>query len=103
MALKVFLVVLACVTMATAECNCIEEKTKQDVKAIWDFLMKIPVEESEERFPVIAGELSPLIPCVCMEQSRKRRSINPSPLEGRYKCPAGTIRFHFFCVKMFNY
>ena len=95
----VIILAILAVIAANPLCSNGDEKTKRDVEDLREFLANLPSKmENESKFPVIPGELSPLVPC--QTQSRKKRHNGFLASWRRNKCPFGYYRLAFRCVKM---
>lgn len=96
----VLLTILAVVS-ANPLCSYGDEKTKRDVEDLREFLANLPSKvENEAKYPVIPGELSPLVPCQS-EQIRKKRNFSLGSWR-RNKCPFGYRRLALRCIKIFS-
>lgn len=124
---RVYFAVLLLVVSAYAadeECNC--ENMVEDEEKIWRYLKELSIDVSEQDkvvYSVLPGVLSPLVGCVCDENTREKRKANPSEapaipespeslesedIESRIQpvlpnvhsrnCPRGYRRFGFICV-----
>ncbi|CAH2099302.1 unnamed protein product [Euphydryas editha] len=104
-----FLTILAFIT-ANNICSCLEERTENEIEEFRKFLLNLPTEvENEQKYPVIPGEISLLVPCSDCIDRTKRTVVFPrkqvlKPIsrrphdEARNKCPLGYHRIAFVCV-----
>lgn len=103
---------------ADEECVC-KDYTDEEKQQIWDFLMKLSGDMSEED-GVIPGVLSPLVPCGnCLDGARRKRTILPSAtarsieinsdmddylaepaVSQDSRCPVGYGRIAFRCISL---
>ncbi|CAH2099303.1 unnamed protein product [Euphydryas editha] len=106
-----FLTILAFIT-ANNMCSCLEEKTENEMEEFREFLLNLPTEvENEQKYPVIPGEISTLVPCSdCVGRMKreifikpkryfKKISYRPFHDEARNRCPLRYRRIAFMCVR----
>ncbi|CAG9570371.1 unnamed protein product [Danaus chrysippus] len=95
-------------------CSCSPDKIQQDIQDFHQFLLGLPSKvEDYSLYSVLPGELSPLVPCEC-DKDRKKRGIGlrrtATGLRKKFKilhhmfsrngCPIGQRRAGFICVDL---
>lgn len=88
--------ILSCVFLVQAEeCDCKNDKTVHDAQEMLKFLRHLSTHgEREQRYPVVPGELAPLVPCAnCLPKNRRKRYLRV-----KWGCPYGFFRLGFSCI-----
>ncbi|CAH2244057.1 jg18120 [Pararge aegeria aegeria] len=73
--------VLLCALFLTVyceDCPCRDDEITKDMKDFYDFLLNIPKDHDLDKYPIVAGELSPYV-CNCIPKDRKKRKIVDVP------------------------
>ncbi|CAH0731687.1 unnamed protein product, partial [Brenthis ino] len=105
----VLLFALFAVISASKLCSTSEDKIEKDMEDFREFLSPKP--EIEQKYPVVPGEISPLVPCQTkMSQMKRekrkiiRHAFIPPYLSRlgndniRNKCPIGYVRIAYKCL-----
>ncbi|CAH4036656.1 unnamed protein product [Pieris brassicae] len=88
-------VLLSCVLIVNADCDC---KESEDVLDIFQFLRRLSTHDKEENYPVVPGELAPLVPCPkCVSSRRKRSYLGLTKIQS-YGCSPGFIKIDSACI-----
>ncbi|CAF4957707.1 unnamed protein product [Pieris macdunnoughi] len=88
-------VLLSCILLVNADCDC---KESEDALDIFQFLRRLSTQDKVEKYPVVAGELAPLVPCPNCVGSRRKRSDSGLNRFQVYGCPKGFIRIGPGCI-----
>ncbi|CAK1546743.1 unnamed protein product [Leptosia nina] len=91
-------VILSCIFLVRADdCDCKQDKSIQEAEEMIKFLRHLPSHlDKEQRYPVVPGELAPLVPCAnCIAKNRRKRTVRGIPGHG---CPVDFIRLGRICV-----
>lgn len=99
---------LTIIAVLANTCYCSDERTEEELEEFRKFLLNLPNNVENEKYPVIPGEISQL--CTNCIGREKRTAVRVRPkyfykpsaklaqTEVRNKCPVGYRRMAFMCV-----